>query len=82
MTFLPESRPPAHNLLMFIIMFSLCIIGSIGIFVFAVGMETGDKIVESMMTSLIEHAAYVIGLFVLFNLLILGMYWKRKGTKS
>ena len=77
MTFTPKST--AHNFVAFMIMFASCIIGSIAIFCFAIGMETGNRIVTSMMAALVEHAAYVIGLFILFNIVIIGMYWKRKG---
>ena len=62
------------NFIFFTALFSACIIGSIAIFLFGVGMETGDPIVRHVMEVLVANALLVIITFVLFNALMFWIY--------
>jgi hypothetical protein len=73
-----QEKSPQQNVVFFTILFTACILGSIGIFIFAVGLETGNRIVNFTMKSLIEHAAIVLTLFGLFNVVVFLVYLKHK----
>jgi hypothetical protein len=73
-----KEKSPKQNVVFFSILFAACILGSIGIFIFAVGLETGNRIVNFTMTTLIENAAAILVLFGLFNAFVLGIYLKNK----
>ena len=68
----------ANPIVFFTILFTACILGSIGIFIFAVGLETGNRIVNFTMRALIENAAMVFVLFGIFNALVLWVYASNK----
>lgn len=72
------------DILFFLSMFVACVGGSIGIFVFAVGLEIAHPIVEDMMKALLEHAGIILGLFVLFNLVIYAIWakWIRQSARK
>lgn len=73
----PE-KSPKQNIVFFTILFTACILGSIGIFIFAVGLETGNKIVNFTMKTLIENAAIVFILFGVFNAIVFWIYMSNK----
>ena len=52
-------KPTFRHTLVFTWMFTACLAGSVAIFMFAVGMETGNKIINQAMAALIEHAFVV-----------------------
>ncbi|MBI3601975.1 MAG: hypothetical protein HY209_03685 [Candidatus Omnitrophica bacterium] len=66
----------ANRWIFFTILFAACILGSIGIFIFAVGLETGNRIVNFTMKALIEHATAVLVLFGIFNIIVFCIYVK------
>lgn len=68
----------AHRIIFFTILFTACVLGSIGIFIFAVGLETGNRIVSFTMRSLLENATAVFVLFGIFNALVFWIYMKNK----
>lgn len=72
----PPLKSKLYNAVMFSIMFIACLIGSVAILVIAVGLETGNKIVNGMMQSLVEYAFYVIAAFVFFNIFVFWVYSK------
>jgi hypothetical protein len=78
----PQEKSPKQNAVFFAILFTACILGSIGIFIFAVGLETGNRIVNFTMKTLIENAAIVFILFGIFNLIVFGIYVKSKKKGS
>ena len=67
-----------QNTVFFTVLFTACIAGSIAIFLFGVGMETGDPIVRNVMKVLLKNTFLVMVAFVLFNAAILWTYWLRK----
>ncbi len=72
----------ANRWIFFTILFAACILGSVGIFIFAVGLETGNRIVNFTMKTLIEHATVVFVLFGIFNALVFWVYMKgRKNSR-
>ena len=73
-----EEKSPKQNIAFFTILFAACILGSIGIFIFAVGLETGNRIVNFTMKTLIENAMIVFILFGLFNAVVVWVYMKNK----
>ncbi len=73
-------KPTLQNIVFFIFLFVTCVLGSIGIFIFGVGMETGNRIVSDVMTLLVANAGWVFGLFGLFNVMIWLIY--RKGRRQ
>lgn len=72
-------KPTLANSIFFTILFISCLLGSIGIFIVAVGIETGNRIVVDTMTKLIANAGWVIALFGIFNVCVWLVY--RKGLK-
>ena len=70
-----------RHLVFFTILFAACILGSMGIFIFAVGLETGNRVVNFTMKTLIENATVILLLFGLFNLIVFWVYLthKKKG---
>ena len=78
MTTQPSEKTPKQNVVFFTILFTACILGSIGIFIFAVGLETGNRIVNFTMKTLIENVMIILVLFGTFNAVILGIYLKNK----
>jgi hypothetical protein len=67
-----------NRVIFFTILFAACILGSIGIFMFAVGLETGNRIVTFTMRSLIENASVIFILFGVFNAFVFWFYLKNK----
>ena len=65
---------PKQNIVLFTVLFVSCIVGSIAIFLFGVGMETGNPIVRNVMTVLVENVFLVLAVFVLFNVLMFWLY--------
>ena len=65
-----------RHIVFFTVLFTACILGSIGIFIFAVGLETGNRIVNFTMKTLIENATVVLLLFSLFNVVVFWVYLK------
>lgn len=63
-------------------LFITCLVGSIAIFVFAVGLETADPIINHVMTVLIENAVLVVAAFGLFNSFLLWSYFRNKKKGS
>ena len=77
-----DPKPLKQNIVFFTVLFASCIIGSIAIFLFGVGMETGNPIVRNCMKVLVENVFWVMAGFVLFNALIFWIYrlGKRRST--
>jgi hypothetical protein len=77
----PSEKTSKQNVVFFAILFTACILGSIGIFVFAVGLETGNRIVNFTMKTLIENVVVILILFGIFNAIIFWIYMthKKKG---
>ena len=73
-----KEKSPQQNVVFFSILFAACILGSIGIFIFAVGLETGNRIVNFTMKTLLENALVILVLLGLFNAFVLGMYFQNK----
>src|SRR5690242_4813612 len=73
-----KETSPKQNIVFFTILFAACILGSIGIFIFAVGLETGNRIVNFTMQTLIENAMVILALFGIFNALVFWIYLKNK----
>jgi hypothetical protein len=61
----------------FVFLFVLCAAGSVGIFLFAVGMENGNRIVRAFMQSLLNNAVGIVVTLILFNI-FLALYYSRK----
>ena len=76
-----QEKSPKQNVVFFTILFAACILGSVGIFIFAVGLETGNRIVNFTMKSLIENALVVFILLGIFNAIVFWVYlkYKKKG---
>ena len=68
----------SRDLIFFTVLFLACIIGSIAIFLFGVGMETGDPIVRNVMKVLVANSFWVFVAFMLFNAAVFGTYRLRK----
>ena len=69
-----DQRQRVSDFLFFLFLFVACLLGSFGILIFAVGLETGNKIIQTVMQSLLDQASVVIILFLVFNLIIVGFY--------
>ena len=69
-----NSKPLKQNIVCFSVLFVSCIVGSIAIFLFGVGMETGNPIVRSVMKVLVENVFLVLAAFVFFNALMFWVY--------
>ena len=68
----------SRHFVFFSILFVACILGSIAIFVFAVGMETGNNIVNDTMTMLIRNSIWVLLLFGTFNACVWLIYRQQR----
>ena len=74
----PDSKPSRQNIIFFTVMFAACIIGSVAIFLFAVGIEVGDPIIRTVMEVLVKNFALVLVAFGAFNAAVFGAYWLRQ----
>ena len=73
----PQSNR-TKDLFFFIFLFVLCLLGSIGIFFVAVGLENGNRIVEGAMKALLAHALWIFALFILLNIALVLLYtWQK-----
>ena len=78
----PQPSSAARNFCMFALMFVTCLLGSVAIFVFAVGMETGNKVSNAMMSYLVANATLVLAAFVFFNVFVFFVYTCNKNKRS
>ena len=62
------------DIIFFAAMFVLCILGSIGIFIFAVGIESGNRIIVGAMQSLLDNFYLVFFSLLFFNVVIFYIY--------
>ena len=62
------------DLIFFVFLFLVCIIGSVGIFLFAVGIETGHPIIIAAMRSLLDNFYLVFFSLLFFNGVIFYLY--------
>ena len=62
------------DLIFFLSLFFICMIGSVGIFVFAVGLETGHPIIIAAMRSLMDNFYLVFFSLLFFNVAIFYLY--------
>ena len=77
-----DPKPLKQNIVLFTVLFVSCIIGSIAIFLFGVGMETGNPIVRNVMKVLVANVFWVLAGFVLFNALMFWIYrLGKRGSK-
>ncbi len=75
----PQPQNPIRHLITFSVMFIACLLGSAAIFIMAVGLETGNPIINNVMRLLIDNAIWVFGAFGIVNLMIWLIYQKQKG---
>lgn len=68
----------ANRIIFFTVLFTACVLGSVGIFIFAVGLETGNRIVSFTMQTLLENATVVFVLFGIFNTIVFWIYMKNR----
>lgn len=73
-----QDKSPQQHAVFFTILFTACIVGSIAIFLFAVGLETGNRIVNFTMRTLLENSLIVVGLVIVFNAAVFLVYLKNK----
>ena len=69
------------DLIFFIFLFATCIAGSVGIFLFAVGMESGHPIVVGAMKALLDNFYLVFFSLLFFNVVIFYIYKQRTTPK-
>lgn len=70
-------NPTFKDVVTFILMFAVCIVGAVGIFVFAIGLENGNRVVNQAMQTLIDNAWSVIIFLVFINVVVLAV-WRFK----
>lgn len=73
-----KDKSPQQHAVFFTILFTACMVGSVGIFFFAVGLETGNRVVNFAMRTLLENAMIVVGLVAVFNVAVFMVYLKNK----
>ena len=73
----PPKTKTFKDFIFFLTLFVVCIVGSIGIFIFAVGLESGNAIVVGAMKALLDNFYLIFFSLLLFNLFIFLIY-KRK----
>jgi hypothetical protein len=73
----------AKELLFFVFLLVVCVVGSVGIFWFAVGVESGNRIIKGFMQSLMGNAVGIVAVLLVFNILLVVYYSKvLKGRKD
>ena len=75
-------KPTVRHALDFAFMFTACLVGSVAIFIFAVGMETGNNAINQMMRSLVDNVMWVLAAFVFFNVFMFLIYFRNKKGKA
>ena len=65
------------DLIFFICLFLICIAGSVVIFLFAVGIESGHPIVVGAMKALLENFYLVFFSLLFFNVILFYIYKNR-----
>ena len=77
-----ESKPKNwKDLIFFTFLFVVCIAGSVGIFLFAVGLDTGHPIVVGAMKALLENFYLVFFSLLFFNVILFYIYKNRSTPK-
>ena len=74
----PPKPKNLKDLIFFATLFFICIVGSIGIFLFAVGLDAGHPIVVGAMKALLDNFYLVFFSLLFFNVLIFYIYKQRK----
>jgi hypothetical protein len=67
-----------REIVFFAFLLILCVAGSVGIFWFAVGVESGNRIMEGFMRSLLDNAVGIVGILLLFNIFLVLYYSKKR----
>jgi hypothetical protein len=74
----PYKKFSPKELAFFLFLLVLCVAGSIGIFWFAVGIESGNRIMEGFMRSLLDNAVAIVAVLLLFNLFLVFWFSKKR----
>jgi hypothetical protein len=74
----PYKKVTPGEILFFVFLFVLCIAGSAGIFWFAVGIENGNRIMQGFLRSLLDNAAGIVTVLLLFNIFLVLYYSKKR----
>ena len=74
---MPYKKITSKDAVFFILLFILCVVGSIGIFWFAVGIENGNVIMKNFLRSLLDNAVGIVAALLLFNVFLV-FYYSRK----
>jgi hypothetical protein len=73
----PYRKFTPKDLVFFVFLLIVCVIGSVGIFWFAVGVESGNRIIEGFMKSLLNNAVGIVAVLLLCNVFLVLYYKKR-----
>jgi hypothetical protein len=74
----PYKKFTPKELAFFVFLLVLCAAGSIGIFWFAVGVESGNRIMEGFMRSLLHNAVAIVIILLMFNILLVWFYSRKR----
>ena len=64
--------------LFFAFLLAVCVVGSVGIFWFAVGIENGNTIMKNFFKALLDNAVGIVIILLLFNLFLVVYYSKKR----
>jgi hypothetical protein len=74
----PYKKVTPRDILFFAFLIVVCVLGSAGIFWFAVGIESGNRIMEGFMRSLLGNAVGIVVALLLFNIFLVFFYSKKR----
>ena len=74
----PYRKFTSKDLIFFLFLLLLCVAGSVGIFWFAVGVESGNRIIQGFMGSMLHNAVGIVGVLLLFNIFLVVYYSKKR----
>ena len=74
----PYKKFTTKDAIFFAFLFVVCVAGSIGIFLFAVGIENGNAIIKTFLKSFLDNAIGIVGALLLFNIFLAVYYSKRR----
>lgn len=67
-----------RDALFFMFLFIVCVIGSVAVLWFAVGVENGNRIVKDFMRALLDNAVGIVAALILFNVFLVFYYSKKR----
>lgn len=65
----------------FLLLFVLCLAGSVAVLWFAVGVESGNLIIQDFLRSLLDNATGIVIALMGFNILLV-LYFSKHRSKS